>query len=712
MNNASDERALHIQLLGDFGLVYGDEPVTSIDTPRLQSLLAYLLLHRDAPQSRHRLAFLFWPDSPEAQALTNLRNVLYRLRHGLPDADRFLHVDRNTLQWRSEAPFELDVALFERALQRADEALSGARNGASPDRDLAQAALEQAVTVYEGDLLPSCYEDWIVPERERLRQAFQRALERLTRLLEDQREYRAAIRYAQQLLRHDPLHEVSYRRLMRLHTFIGDRAGALRTYHRCATVLEQELGVQPSPVTREMYERLLALEETPTPPARPLGRVATVSPLVGRQEAWARLRGAWRIASAGQPHFVLISGGAGIGTTRLAEELIQWAKRQGITTATARCYASEGELAYGPVAALLSALPLPRLAPVWRTEVARILPELLADQPDLPRPGPLAEAWQRRHFFEALARGILGRDQPLLLLIDSLQWCDRGTLEWLHYLLRYESRARLLVIGTLRTGEAEDDHPLTSLLHALRQGEQLTEIVLSPLSKVEAATLAANVANRDLEQNLIDCLYGETEGNPLFLVETVRAGLPDEVRGSPSEGFLCVPRPLPSRMQDALMARVDQLSPLARSLAEVAATIGRDFTFSVLTRASDRDEDALVPVLDELWRRRIFRQQGEDAYDFSHDKLREVIYDELSEARRRMLHRHVARALETVYAHDLDTVAARVAAHYERANELEEAIEYYQRAAKMAQKVHCEDDAARYGERASALVEAMGADES
>jgi predicted ATPase len=89
-----------------------------------------------------------------------------------------------------------------------------------------------------------------------------------------------------------------------------------------------------------------------------------------------------------------------------------------------------------------------------------------------------------------------------------------------------------------------------------------------------------------------------------------------------------------------------------------------------------------------------------------------VIYDELSEARRRMLHRHVARALETVYAHDLDTVAARVAAHYERANELEEAIEYYQRAAKMAQKVHCEDDAARYGERASALVEAMGADES
>jgi DNA-binding SARP family transcriptional activator len=712
MNNASDERSLHIQLLGGFRLVHGDEPVTSIDTPRLQSLLAYLLLHRDAPQSRHRLAFLFWPDSPEAQALTNLRNLLYRLRHGLPDADRFLHVDRNTLQWRSGAPFDLDIDRFEQALRQADKALSGGRNGAGPDRALAGVPLEQAVAHYGGDLLPSCYDDWIVSERERLRQAFGRALDRLARLLEDQQEYRAAIRYAEQLVRHDPLWEASYRRLMRLRALIGDRAGALRTYHKYTTVLERELGVEPSPVMREMYERLLAVEETPTPPTRPPERMFVASPLVGRREAWAQLRGAWRIASAGRPHFALIAGEAGIGKTRLAEELVQWAKRQGMTTASARCYASEGELAYDPVANWLRALPLSPLEQVWRTEVARILPDLLAQQPDLSPPGPLTEAWQRQRFFEALARAVLRTDLPLLLSIDSLQWCDRGTLEWLHYLLRYDERARLLVLGTLRTGEAEEDHPLTSLLHALREDEQLTEIVLSPLSKVEAATLAANVANRDLEPNLIDCLYGETEGNPLFIVETVRAGLPDKVLGSPSEGFLCIPRPLPSRMEDALMARVDQLSPLARGLAELAATIGRDFAFSVLTRASDRDEDALVPVLDELWRRRIFRQQGEDAYDFSHDKLREVIYDQLSEARRRMLHRHVARGLERVYADNVDVVAARIAAHYERADEHEEAIEYYQRAVQTALRVQCEEDATRYNQRATALLEGTTAGES
>jgi DNA-binding SARP family transcriptional activator len=698
MNESLDSLTLHVRLLGDFRLDYGDEPVTSVNTPRLQSLLAYLVLHLDAPQPRYHLAFILWPDSTEAQALTNLRNLLYHLRRALPEADRFLHADTQTLQWQADAPFTLDVADFESTVAQAEQA---------GDQAAVQKALEEAVALYRGDLLPSCYDDWILSERERLSQTLIRVLDRLILLLEDQRDYRAAIGYAQRLLRHDPLREATYRRLMRLHALSGDRAGALRAYHTCATVLQRELALEPSPATREAYEHLLHADALPAPPSAVPAGVVAVSPLVGRHQEWARLREAWQTASAGRPRFALVAGETGIGKTRLAEELVQWAVRQGIATATARCYAAEGELVYAPVAAWLRARPLPQLEPVWRSEIARLLPELLVEQPDLSPPGPLTEAWQRQRLFEALARAILGASQPLLLLIDGLQWCDRETLEWLHYLLRFDPQARLLVVGTCRLEELEEDHPLASLLRALRRDEQLTEIELGPLDEAETASLAANVSGRELDPDLAACLYRETEGSPLFVVEIVRSGLPvgDQEPEAGEWETVCWPEPLPARMKAALMARLAQLSPSAHELAGLAATIGREFTSAVLAQASDLGEDILVRALDELWQRRIVCEQGADGYDFSHDKLRQAAYAGLSTARQRLLHRRVAQALEIVYASDLDAVSARVAAHYERAGQPEQAILYYQRAAEMARRIYAAEEAVRYYRRALALLE-------
>jgi DNA-binding SARP family transcriptional activator len=190
---------LSVSLLGEFCIRHDEAPVTDVDTPRLQSLLAYLMLHRGAPQSRAHLAFLFWPDTTEAQARTNLRNLLHYLRRALPNADSYLEASVQTLQWRSATSFALDVADFDTALAHAEQAPQASDSAAVRE------ALERAVALYKGDLLPSCYDDWIIPQREGLRQVYLSALERLVRMLEEQRDYRAAIRNAQRLLRHDPL---------------------------------------------------------------------------------------------------------------------------------------------------------------------------------------------------------------------------------------------------------------------------------------------------------------------------------------------------------------------------------------------------------------------------------------------------------------------------------------------------------------------------
>lgn len=689
---------LRLTLLGSFQLSAGATALTTVATPRLQGLLALLVLRRGVRQSRQQLAFRFWPDSSDAQARTNLRTLLHRLRAALPDADGLLTIDGRGVCWRADAPLTSDVADFEAALARADEAA-----GAGDD-EAARQALERAAALYQGDLLPDCYDEWVLPERERLQGLAFGALERLVAHLEQRRAYAPALEHARRLLQLDPLREESYRRLMRLHAASGDRAGALRVFHACATTLRDELATEPGPATRAAYELLLAA--APQPAAAPL---AASAPLVGRAVEWTRAQAIWQAAAGGRTRLLTLAGEAGIGKTRLAEELLVWAGRQGAATASARCYAAEGELAYGPIIEWLHGEALrrrlPQLDALWLAEVARLAPEVRDERPDLPPAGPLSERWQRRRLFEALARAVLLAERPLLLLLDDMQWCDRDTLEWLRFLLRYEPRARLLVVATVRSEEVGPE--VGALLADVRRGDQLSEIGLGPLSQAETITLAGHITGGPLSAAAVAGLYAETEGNPLFVVESVRAAmLPEAERHAPAELAVGAATRLPPGVQAVISRRLGQLSPPARELLQAAAVIGRSFTFGVLARAADDDEATLVRALDELWQRRIVRERGADAYDFSHDKLRAVAYEGLSAARRRVLHRRVAEALEAEHGADPAAVSGQIAAHFERGGQAERAIAYYRRAADVAQQLYANGEAIEHLRRALALLAA------
>lgn len=720
---------MRIQLLGGFNLVSGDEPVAGVNAPRLQSLLAYLLLHRDAPQPRQHLAFVFWPDASEAQGRNNLRQTLHALRLSLPNSDTLLHVDANSVRWRPDVPLQLDVAEFERALAGAEAA--GRQGRVIP----ARVALERAVSLYEADLLPGCFDEWVQPERERLRLNYAQALGRLVELLDTQRDYPAAIRYARRLALHDPLNEDACRRLMRLLALQGDRVEALRVYHACASALERELRIAPSVETTQLYERLLRADGALAPAGERRSVLSVTQALVGRQREWERLQGAWRSSAGGEPGFVLITGEAGIGKSRLAEEMVLWASQRNAITAKTRCYPAEGRLSLAPVTEWLRSdmlrPSLARLDRVWLAEVARLLPELSSEYPNLPPYEPISEYGQRQRFFEALARAIVGAHQPLLLVIDDLQWCDQETLEWLHFLLRFDPSARLLLVGTARDEELTPEHPLRALMLDVPRTTALTEIALRPLDAAETAKLAALFADREFDVTLAMRLYHETEGNPLFVVETMRTGLdlPDahgphahgphardgaatHASDDASDGTAddaSVSPPLPPRVRAVIAARLARLSPPARELASLAATIGREFRLDVVLRASKTEEDESINALDELWQRRIVRDHGAAAYDFTHDKLREVAYCETGVAQRRLLHRRIAGALEAVHAGDLDPVSGQIASHYERAGAIDQALPYFYQAAEVARRVYANEDAITLLTRALALLDQLPA---
>lgn len=256
-NNYIAGPTFYMCLLGDFQLLVNATPITSLDGPRLQSLLAYLALRRSAPQGRSRIAYLLWPDSTDAQAHTNLRNLLFKLRVALPEVDAFLCVERQTLGFRRDALWSLDVMEFEHAIARAEQAAR------VQDSVAERRALEEAVRLYQGDLFPGCYGDWVCGERDRLQQVYVGVLERLIELLEEEGNSSAAIRVAQRLLRYDPLQEATYRCLMRLYAARGERGAVARTYSTCAAVLKRELSVEPCVSTREVYKQLMWANDYP-----------------------------------------------------------------------------------------------------------------------------------------------------------------------------------------------------------------------------------------------------------------------------------------------------------------------------------------------------------------------------------------------------------------------------------------------------------------
>lgn len=664
--------SLQVSLLGQFRVLHGEEPVSSLGGRRLQALLAYLILSPDVPQSRARLAFHFWPDSSEAQALANLRKVLHDLRLALPEPDRWLAADSNHVTWRGDSLYTLDVTEFQAVL-------AGAR---TPD------AVARGVCLYRGELLPGCWDDWLLAERERLHQDFLALLDDGIHLAEQRRDYRTAMEYARIRLRHEPAHEQTYVTLMRLQAISGDRTAALQTFQLCTVALERDLGIEPSPDTLLAYERLLREASPSAAPDRALA-------LVGRDAEWDQVLSVWRAAMAGGPHAALLRGEPGIGKTRLIEELLTWASRQGIPTLATRCYPAEGTLAYAPLVDLLQSRPLPPLDPIWLTEISRLLPAVRQDHPDLPAPLSRTGDAQRTHLFEALARALAGRT-PLLLVVDDLQWCDPDSLQWLHFLLRRDRTAKILLVGGLRPEGLGAESTLSGLWPDLRRDSRLTEIAVGPLDATATSRLAELATGQTLDADRSRALFAETEGNPFFLLETLNAG---NYTGDGDQRPSVAPG-----VRSLIQARLGLLSPPARTVVEIGAVVGRVVEFDLLAYASHMDEVELAAAMDELSEGGILRSQSPQSYHFSHDKLHEVAYDSLGVARLRLVHRRVATALLALHGSTVDTASDQIATHLERGGRPEQAAPHYLRAARAATRIYAHDAAVRHFRAALRLL--------
>jgi len=698
---------LRLSLLGGFRAQLASGEGVDLPHKKAQALLAYLGLHLGHPFLRDKLASLLWGDLSDAQARHSLRQTLFTLRKALPPTPPTLLTEGKTVALCADA-VEVDVVGFERlALQAEPEAWA------------------QAAALYRGQFLDGfcvneiSFEDWLRVERERLHELMLEILAKLLARQVKDNELEAAIQTGLTLLALDPLQEVTHRALMRLYIRKGRRAAALRQYQVCVDVLKRELGADPEPETRKLFQELLpdhrAAEPNPfsiremrwKPRAgrRPRGPIAVKAPLIARAVEVDQLRQLLQATREQQGAVVTIVGEAGIGKTRLVAELEAMALQQDFKVLTGRAYETTQVLPFGPwVDAFRPEIvtapeTLRGLGVVWQSELGRLFPELATPV----RPFPSGDALR---LFEAVTQlaDHLAASRPLLLILEDLQRADEMSLRLFAFLGRRLDGWPVLLVATIREEDTPDVPFLGRTLDELRQHSRLVELALSPLSRDDTVDLIRSAAGAGVgtvhREQVENHVWAVSDGNPFIALETLR--MLDE-EASADDVFNL---PLPRSVRELITARLTRLNERTRQLVITASVLGREFDFELVQRAAGLGDRETADGVEELVRRRIF-QSVNDRLDFTHHRIREVVLGQLVPTQRRLLHRLVARAIEEVHGDSLEPHYSALADHYRQAEVWDKTVTYLVQAGRTAARRSASRDAVNYFQQALGALAAL-----
>jgi predicted ATPase/DNA-binding SARP family transcriptional activator len=704
---------LRIHLLGSLTLTWDEATLPSIPGVAARSLFAYLVTYRDRPHTRDLLAGTFWPDLPDAIARRRLSRALWEVRRSLSPHPVLL-TEGDTVQLNPDLPLWLDVAAFEELVDWEIGRLVDWSH---------LPTLSKAVELYRGDFLAGYYDDWLLVERERLREVFLAALARLAEGYKGRGEYERALTYARRLAIEDSWREEAHREVMRLAYLLGRDNEALKQFEVCRQTLAEELGVEPAPETEALAAEIAARSGLPRPPLLPSAAQPAMVPLlerpdrlplVGRQPELAELLRQVEAAAGGHGGLTLVYGEAGVGKTRLLQELAHNTQWRGVRTVWGRCYELAAPPAYQPlVEALRAGLPALRessLQPLWRAELLRLLPELATGEAP---PPPLPPEEEQRRLLEAIARAFLALASaaPCLVLLEDAHWMDLASLESLRYLLPRLANAPLRVVVTARPEELAGQP--AAVLTGLESTRLPRRLHLGRLNQAETGELVQRTLSlKQPAPRFSARLYAETEGNPFFLIETLRALMDEGLLYRDEDGTWSTPwdestedyaeLPLPAGVAQSIERRLERLPAPLGELFGLAAVVGWGVPFDLWRLASGRAEEEVLDAGDELCARGLFLATEPD-YTFAHDQIRRVTYDRLAAPRRRFYHRRVAQALTHLVPDEPEALAY----HWTQAGVWGKAVDYHRQAGDRARAVYANDDAAAHYTQALEALERL-----
>jgi DNA-binding SARP family transcriptional activator len=675
--------------------------VVSLGGSKQRALLALLVLHANETLSADRLIDELWGQRPPATAPKTLQAHVSRLRKAL-GSDGAVVTRAHGYELRLETG-SLDAHRFERLVGEGRGALAAGH----PERALSM--LDEAMALWRGPPLADlAYEPFTQPEIARLDDLRLAALEQRIEARLALGGHGELVGELETLIAEHPYRERLRAQLM-LALYRSDRqADALQAYQDARRTLVDELGIEPGERLRRLERAILAQDPAlhlevaprPEPPAEAPGGA-----FVGREHELAQLAGDLDDALAGRGRLALLVGEPGIGKSRLAEELIGQARARGARVLVGRCWEAGGAPAYWPWVQSLRAYVREADSAALRSqlgagaaELAQIIPELRRRFPQLEDPPAFDSEGARFRLFDATAEFLRAAalSRPLVLVLDDLHAADVPSLLLLRFVARELGSMRMLVLGACRDVDPVPGEALAGMLAEVAREPGTRRISLRGLSEHDLARYVELTAPEIASAALVETLHRQTEGNPLFVGETVRL--------LAVEGQLAVP---PS-VREVIARRLAHLSDEDRRVLGLASVMGREFDVDALAHMAGAPEDELLDALDEASAARVVSDVGgaPGRMRFAHVLIRDTLYDALGSARRMRLHRQVVQMLETMYGDTAGPHLAELAHHAIAGGDLDAGFTYARRAGDRALTLLAYEEAARLYRSA---LEALGA---